>query len=147
MTDFFFPGVLGPHPRHTEVPRLGIKLELHLPAYITATASSRICKLHHSSRKLWIFNSRSEARGWTRVLMGTTRIHSAALQQQLQKIFSTFWKSGYLIDLALLAEFIILSLHVEVSRPGIEPAPQQQPKQLLWQHWFLTRCVTRELWD
>ena len=29
---------LGPHPRHMEVPRLGVKSELHLLAYTTATA-------------------------------------------------------------------------------------------------------------
>ena len=31
---FFF---LGLHPHHMEVPRLGVKLELQLPAYATAT--------------------------------------------------------------------------------------------------------------
>ena len=30
---------LGPHLQHTEVPRLGVKLELQLPAYATATAT------------------------------------------------------------------------------------------------------------
>ena len=30
---------LGLHPQHMEVPRLGVKLELELPAYTTATAS------------------------------------------------------------------------------------------------------------
>ena len=29
---------LGPHPRHTEVPRLGVESELQLPIYTTATA-------------------------------------------------------------------------------------------------------------
>ena len=33
---FFF---LGPHPRHTQVPRPGVKLELQLPAYGIATAT------------------------------------------------------------------------------------------------------------
>ena len=40
---------------HMEVPRLGAKLELQLPAYATATATatadpSCVCNLHHSSR-------------------------------------------------------------------------------------------------
>ena len=35
----FFIFVLGPYPRHMEVPRLGIELELQLPAYTTATAT------------------------------------------------------------------------------------------------------------
>ena len=33
---FFF---LGPHPRHMEVPRLGVQLELQLPACARATAT------------------------------------------------------------------------------------------------------------
>ena len=47
---------------HTEVPRLGVKLELQPPAYTTATAMSFlscICNLHHSSQ---ILNPLSEAR-------------------------------------------------------------------------------------
>ena len=44
---FFF---LGPHVRHMEVPRLGVQLELQLPAYTTATPDlSLICDLYHSS--------------------------------------------------------------------------------------------------
>ena len=42
---FFF---LGPHPRHMEVPRLGVEKELQLPACTTAMATmdlSRICDL------------------------------------------------------------------------------------------------------
>ena len=35
---FFFFSFLGPHPRHMEVPRLWVQLELQLPAYVTATA-------------------------------------------------------------------------------------------------------------
>ena len=35
FTHFCF---LGPHLRHMEVPRLGVNLELQLPAYTTATA-------------------------------------------------------------------------------------------------------------
>ena len=35
---FFFLAFLGSHLWHMEVPRLGVELELHLPAYTTATA-------------------------------------------------------------------------------------------------------------
>ena len=45
---FFF---LWPHLQHREVPRLGVKSELQLPAYTTATATpdlSCICELHHT---------------------------------------------------------------------------------------------------
>ena len=39
---FFFSVFLGPHPWHMEVPRLGVKLELQLPA-TTMWNPSRIC--------------------------------------------------------------------------------------------------------
>ena len=51
--------------RHMEVPRLGIKLELQLLAYATATATpdlNCVCDLHHSSWQCWILNPLSEAR-------------------------------------------------------------------------------------
>ena len=54
---FFF---LQPHLQHMEVPSLGVKPELQLPAYTTATATqhpSHICNLHHSSQKHQILNS------------------------------------------------------------------------------------------
>ena len=43
---------LGPHLEHTEVPRLGVWLEIQLLAYTTATAMwdlSRVCDLHHNA--------------------------------------------------------------------------------------------------
>ena len=51
-----------------EVPRLGVKSELELLAYATATATwdpSCICDLLHSSRQPWILNPLSEAREQT----------------------------------------------------------------------------------
>ena len=36
---FFFFAFLGPHLQHMEIPRLGVQLELQLPAYTTATAT------------------------------------------------------------------------------------------------------------
>jgi len=56
---------LGPHLWHMEVPRLGVKSELLLPAYTTATTMwdlSHICDLHHSSWQYWLLNPLSEAR-------------------------------------------------------------------------------------
>ena len=44
--------VSGPHPWHMEVPRLGVKSELQLPAYTTGTATwdlSYVCNLNGSS--------------------------------------------------------------------------------------------------
>ena len=57
--------LLGLHPQHMGVPRLGVELELQLLAYATATAMpdlSRICDLHHSLQQRWILNPLSEAR-------------------------------------------------------------------------------------
>ena len=54
---FFFLFFLGPHPRHMEVPRLGVELELQLLAYASAIATqdpSQVCDLPHSSGQHWI---------------------------------------------------------------------------------------------
>ena len=55
-------------------PRLGVKSELLLPAYATATAMwdmNHRCDLHHSSQQCWILNQLSEARDQTHILMDT----------------------------------------------------------------------------
>jgi len=60
-----------------EIPRLGVELQLQLPAYITATATqdlSHVCDLHHSSRQHQILNIPSKARDRTHVLMDTSQI-------------------------------------------------------------------------
>ena len=59
-----------------EVPTLGVKSELQLPAYTTAIATpgpSCICDLHRSLWQRWILNSLREARDRTCVLMDTSR--------------------------------------------------------------------------
>ena len=69
--------LLGPHPQHMEVPRLGVELELLRLAYSRATATwdlSRICNLHHSSWQRRIFNPLSKARDRTLNLMVPSRI-------------------------------------------------------------------------
>ena len=68
---------LGPHPQHMEVPRLGVQLELQLPAYARATATrdlSHICDLHHRSQQRWILNPLREARDQICNLMDTSQI-------------------------------------------------------------------------
>ena len=52
---------LGSHLQHMEVPRLGDELELHLPAYTTATAT-------------WDPKPLSRTRDQTRILMDTSRV-------------------------------------------------------------------------
>ena len=57
-----------------EIPRLGVKSELQLPAYTTPTATrdpSCICDLYHSSWQHWIPDPLSEAVEWIRMLMDT----------------------------------------------------------------------------
>ena len=58
------------------VPRLGVKLELQLQAYTTATATgdqSHICDLHHSLQQHWIINPMSKARDQTCIPTETVR--------------------------------------------------------------------------
>ena len=69
---FFFFFFLGPHPRHIEVPRLGVKLELLLPAYPTITTMpvlGHICDLNCSSRQFGILNPLSKARDQTHIFI------------------------------------------------------------------------------
>ena len=68
---------LGPHPWHMEVSRLGVKSELQLPAYTTATATrdpSHVCDLPHNSPQHQILNPLIEVRDRTCVLMDTSWI-------------------------------------------------------------------------
>ena len=78
FTYLFTALFLGSHPWHMEVPRLGVKLELQLPVYTTATATpdpSRVCDLHHSSWQCQILNPLSEARDRIRNLMVPSWMH------------------------------------------------------------------------
>ena len=62
-----------------EVPRLGVELELQLPAYATATAMpnpSQVSDLHHRSKQCWILNPLSKARDQTCILMDTSQVQN-----------------------------------------------------------------------
>ena len=79
----FFVCFLGPHLWHMEVPRLGVKSELQLLAYTTATAMpdlSSVCDLYHSSRQHGILNPLSEAKDRTRILVDMVRFASTVPQ-------------------------------------------------------------------
>ena len=55
-----------------KVTGLGVELELQLPAYTIATATtvlSYVCDLHHSSQQHWILYPLSGARDRTHILM------------------------------------------------------------------------------
>ena len=75
---FFFSFLLETLPRHMEVPRLGVKLELQVPAYTTTRATpdqSQVCKLHRGSRQRRILNPLSSARDQTRVIKNISWVH------------------------------------------------------------------------
>ena len=73
---FFFFFFFWPHLLHMEFSRLGVKSELQLPAYTTATSDpNHICDLHHNSWQFQIFNPLSEARDRIRHLMVLSWIH------------------------------------------------------------------------
>ena len=68
---------LGLHPWHRELPRLGVELELQLPAYATATPTqnpSLVCNLHCTLQQGWIFKLLSKARDQTCILRDTSTV-------------------------------------------------------------------------
>ena len=68
---------LGPHPRHMEVPELGVKSELQLLATATATVMpdlSHVYDLCHSSWQCQILNPLSKARNRISILMDTSHV-------------------------------------------------------------------------
>ena len=65
----------GLHPRRMEVPRLGVKSELHLPATATAMWDpSHVRNLYHSLQQPWIPDPLSNARDWNCILMNSSQI-------------------------------------------------------------------------
>ena len=61
-----------------QIPRLGVKSELQVLVYTTATATQdpgRVCDLYHSSWQHQILNPLSEARDQTYILINTSWVH------------------------------------------------------------------------
>ena len=109
---FFVFCFSGPYLQHTEVSRLGVKSELQLPAYTTATATqdqSCIFNLNHSLGQCQIPDPLSKARNWTFILMDTSRIcfHCAMVETP----FNTFLSEIYWICSALVVCFRFLSIN------------------------------------
>ena len=66
-----------------EVPRLGVKSELELPATGTATSDqSRVCNLHHSSRQRWILNTLNEVRDPTKGKREETQVKAKLITSE-----------------------------------------------------------------
>ena len=87
---FFAFCFLGLHPQQMEVPKLGVKPELQLPAYAIATATqdpNHTCDLHHSSRQCQILNPLSRVREQTCNLMvpNQMRYHCATTETPFQR--------------------------------------------------------------
>ena len=62
-----------------EVPRLGAKSELQLPACATVTATQDlrlVCYLHHSSQQHQILNPLCKARDETCILMNASQVRN-----------------------------------------------------------------------
>ena len=63
---------LGPQPWQMDAARIGVKLELQLPAHTIATATwdlSQVCNLHQSSWQCQILNPLNEAKDQPCILM------------------------------------------------------------------------------
>ena len=91
----------GPHMQHMEVPRLGVKSELQLPAYTIAIAGS---EPHQRStpqlKQCQILKSLSEARDQTSNLMVPSWIYfrCATTRTPMLSIFlCAYWPSVYLL--------------------------------------------------
>ena len=86
---FSFLVFLGPYPRYTEDPRLGVELELEPLACVTATATqdpSCVYNLHHSSQQCRTLNPLNRVRDQTRVLMDIVRFVITGPQRELQRL-------------------------------------------------------------
>ena len=92
---------LGLHPWDMEVPRLGVELEVQLPAYATATATrdpSCVCDLHCSSWQSQISKPLNEARDQIHILMGTSWIRLCCATMGTPLIF---FEESYFLSLTL----------------------------------------------
>ena len=80
--------LLGPYLQPMEVPRLGVKSELQLPTYTTATADlSCICDLCCSLRQCQILNPLSEARDRSHILMGSSWVLNSQSHNKNSQLF------------------------------------------------------------
>ena len=129
LGEIFFFFFLGLHLQHIEFLRLGVKLELQLPAYTTATAGwcpSHVSDLYHSSQQHQILNPLSKARNRTRVLMDTSQVHYLWATVGTPRLFYLNKKYGVLLWLSGLRIWHCHRSHLDcccgagsTSGPGI----------------------------
>ena len=118
---FFFFFFLGPHLPHMEFPRPGVKSELQLLAFATATATqylNRVCKLYHSSGQLQILKPLGEAKDWTCILVVTSQVQywwatlgtpmSSFIRGFTLKIIIPFLWKGSFVPLEWISNEILL---------------------------------------
>ena len=89
---------LGPRPWHMGAPRLGVKSELQMLAYATATAMqdlSYVWDLHYSSWQWQVPNPLSKARDWICILIDTSQIHFHWATMGTPKVILFFWDFSY----------------------------------------------------
>ena len=116
-----------------EVPRLGVELELQLPAYTTATATqdlSNVWNLHRSSQQCQILNPLSEARDRTLILVDSSWV-------------CYYWATTGVPTLIFLGCACgIQKFQGQVSNP----CQSSNPSCFSDSTGSLTHCTTRELW-
>ena len=108
-----------------EVPRLGVKLELQLLAYTTATAMpdpSLVYDLHHSSWQYQLLNHLIEARDQTHILKDTIQVHYHwAMTGTPDGSFLYMLRSGWLVvvgsvkfslSLLIFSTFVLLIIRL-----------------------------------
>ena len=90
-----------------EVPRLGVKLELQLPAYATAIATP---DLHRNSWKCWILNPLSKVRDRICILMYTSWVHYPWATSETPYSFLLMVIQLLIVILVFLWEVVSLTL-------------------------------------
>ena len=98
--------VLGPHPCHMEVPRLGVELELHLQTYSTATIMQDLsctCTLYQSSWQCRFLNPLHEARDLICIFMDASQIVSANKQWESPHGVFWLWFPWWLVMLSIFS--------------------------------------------
>ena len=106
--------------QHMEVPRLGVKSELQLPAYATATAMpdpSCICNPHCSLCQRQILNPLSEVRDQTCILMNTGWVLNLLRSQELLVV--SFYTPNYLICFHVLHRHLGVFYNILMYQCGI----------------------------